>query len=210
MNKTLGVLGAGDFGQQIAHMAISDKHYKNVVFFDDCIDEKTVNGYMVYGKSNDIEKAYEQKFFDELIIGIGYKHLEKRAFFYNKYSGKIPFATLIHSRSYVDSTVKIEEGCVIYPGAVIDMNCTIGPGSVINLSCVISHDCTIGDYCFLAPKVVLAGFADIGSKCFLGLGSIVIDRIKLSDSVQLGAGTLVTKDIKEKGLYIGQPARRLK
>ena len=35
MGKRLAILGAGHLGQQIAHYAISDKQYSQVVFFDD-------------------------------------------------------------------------------------------------------------------------------------------------------------------------------
>ena len=33
--KTLGIIGAGDLGKQIAYYAINDHHYEDVVFFDD-------------------------------------------------------------------------------------------------------------------------------------------------------------------------------
>ena len=39
--KTLGIIGAGDLGQQIADYAINDNHYDGVVFFDDYYDNNT-------------------------------------------------------------------------------------------------------------------------------------------------------------------------
>ena len=33
MNKTLGILGAGELGKQLANFALNDKHYEHVVFF---------------------------------------------------------------------------------------------------------------------------------------------------------------------------------
>jgi NADH/NAD ratio-sensing transcriptional regulator Rex len=56
MNKTLAILGSGHLGQQIAHYAISDKHYDNVVFFDDYTLDKEPYGFAVLGNSNEILK----------------------------------------------------------------------------------------------------------------------------------------------------------
>ena len=42
MKHTLGILAAGELGRQIAYYAISDGHYKDVVFFDDVTKEKTI------------------------------------------------------------------------------------------------------------------------------------------------------------------------
>jgi FlaA1/EpsC-like NDP-sugar epimerase len=76
--KTLAIIGSGDLGQQIAYYAISDNHYDKVIFFDDFATTKNVNGFLIVGNSDSIEKEFLLKSFDELIIGIGYKHLEIR------------------------------------------------------------------------------------------------------------------------------------
>mgnify|MGYP003614778136 FL=1 len=63
--KTLGIIGAGDLGQQIADYAINDNHYDGVVFFDDYYDNNTQqNNNKVVGKLVDIEKAFNDKVFD--------------------------------------------------------------------------------------------------------------------------------------------------
>ncbi|GAA6764473.1 hypothetical protein AAFH68_04030 [Flavobacterium sp. CGRL1] len=89
--KTLAIIGSGDLGRQLAYYALSDLHYSSVVFFDDFSEEKIVNGIPIIGRTEDVEKAFELKQFDELLIGIGYKHLAEKKKNIRKISDKNPF-----------------------------------------------------------------------------------------------------------------------
>ncbi len=206
--KTLGIIGAGDLGKQIAYYAINDNHYDEVVFFDDYYDNNTQNNIKVIGKLVDIEKAFKNKVFDELIIGIGYKHLEFKKEIYEQLKDKITFGKIIHSSSIISNSANIEEGCVIYPGCIIDINSIVKANTIINIGCSISHDSEVGKHCFLSPRVAIAGFVKISNGCFLGINSTIIDNITISSKVKLGASTVVTNSITEEGLYIGVPAKK--
>lgn len=205
--KTLAIIGSGDLGQQIANYALSDNHYGKVVFFDDFTNEKSINTIPVIGKTADVEKAFELKKFDELLIGIGYKHLAVKKELFEKFNNKIPFGRIIHSTSWVDVTAIIEKGAVIYPGCIIDAKARIKENTVLNLGCTIAHDTYIGAHSFLSPRVAIAGFVKVEEQCVLGINSTIIDNINISSNTQIGAGSLVIKSIEKKGLYVGNPAR---
>lgn len=205
--KTLAIIGTGDLGQQIAHYALSENQYENVVFFDDFSNEKFVNSIPVIGKITDIEKAFGLKQFDELLIGIGYKHLTVKKELFRKFKNKIPFGRIIHSTSWVDPTAIIENGSVIYPGCIIDAKAIIKENTILNIGCTIAHDTSIGEHSFLSPRVAAAGFVIIGEQCFLGINSTVIDNISIISKTQIGAGSLVIKSIEKSGLYVGNPLR---
>jgi len=207
MNKRLAIIGAGHLGQQIAHYAISDNHYKTVYFFDDFSKESKVLDYEILGSTNDVEVAFKNNLFDELIIGIGYKHLHVRKELFERFSDKIPFGKIIHSSSWVDQTALIKAGCVIYPSCCIDAQSVINQNTILNVACTVAHDTTIGKHCFLSPRVALAGFISIDEMCILGINSTVIDNIKIVSQAQIGGGTVVIKNINEKGLYVGNPHR---
>lgn len=208
MNKTLAILGAGDLGQQIAHYAINDNHYKEVVFFDDFTSKKEIKGYKVIGKKNDIPRAFKKGIFNEIIIGIGYNYLKQKEYIYNFLKQqKIPFGKIVHSTSWVDSTAKIEEGCIIYPTCNIDSNSVIHPNTVLNIGCTIAHDTIIGAHSFLSPRVAIAGFVKIKQKCIIGINSTIIDNINITSETQIGGGTVVVKNIEKSGLYVGNPQR---
>lgn len=207
MGKVLAIIGSGHLGQQIAHYAISDKHYEKVVFFDDFSTETQANGFSIIGGSDAIEKAFESQLFDELLIGIGYKHLAVRKQLFERFYGKIPFGKIIHSSCWIDKTASIAEGCVIYPSCCIDAHTVIDQNTILNVSCTIAHDTQIGKHCFLSPRVALAGFIKVEEMCILGINATVIDNISIVSKTQIGGGTVVTKNIENSGLYVGNPHR---
>lgn len=205
--KTLAIIGSGDLGQQIAHYAISDKQYDKVVFFDDFTSQTEVNGYPVLGKTSEIVGAFENKQFDELLIGIGYKHLQVRKALFEKFSLIIPFGKIIHSSSWVDATAVIEVGCIIYPGCIVDAKAVIKANTILNIGCSIAHDTTINSHCFLSPRVAVAGFVSIEECCIIGINSTLIDNLNVVANTQLGGATVVIKSIEKSGLYFGVPAK---
>ncbi len=207
MKNTLAIIGSGDLGQQIAHYAISDNHYKKVVFIDDFTSQKTILGYEIIGKTNDLEILFEQKIFDEIIIGIGYKHLQIRKEIFNKYNNLVPFGKIVHSTSWLDPTAKVNPGCVIYPRCSLDANVVIQENTILNIATTIAHDTNVGKHCFLSPRVAIAGFVNIKEQCIIGINSTIIDNIVICEQVQIGGGTVVIKNTEKKGLYVGNPAK---
>lgn len=205
MNKTLAIIGSGHLGQQIAHYAIEDNHYEKVVFFDDFSKDSYVNGFQILGNTKDIQVSFIDNQFDEILIGIGYKHLDVRKKLFEQFINKIPFGKIIHSTSWIDITAIIEEGCIIYPSCCIDGNAIVGSNSILNVSCTIAHDTVIGSHCFLSPRVALAGFIKIQEMCIIGINATIIDNIFIVAKTQIGGGTVVTKNIENAGLYVGNP-----
>ncbi|MEQ9467089.1 MAG: NeuD/PglB/VioB family sugar acetyltransferase [Ekhidna sp.] len=197
--KRLAIIGAGDLGQQIAYHA-TDSGYQVVGFFDDFLQD-------ALGKISDVIHSYENGAFDELMIGIGYKHMDIRATLFEKFHRSIPFAKIIHSSAYVDPSCQIGEGTLIYPGCVLDMNVVVGQNVSLNVSCTIAHDSEVGSHSMLSPGVVVSGFVKIDRQVNLGTGTKVIDNIEISKGVRTGAGAVVTENLSQPGLYVGVPAR---
>lgn len=205
--KTLAIIGSGDLGQQIAHYALSDKHYGKVVYFDDFTTQIEINGCLVLGKTSEIISAFEANQFDELLIGIGYKHLQVRKALFEKFSSIIPFGKIIHSSSWVDTNADVEKGCIIYPGCIIDAKAVIKANTILNIGCSIAHDTTINSHCFLSPRVAIAGFVSVEESCILGINSTIIDNVNIVANTQLGGATVVINSIEKSGLYVGNPAK---
>ncbi len=206
--KNLAIIGSGDLGKQIAYHAINDKHYNVVGFFDDFAEkDSSINGFKVLGKLSEIHENFDNAVFDEVIIGIGYKHLSFREKLFNTLKNNVKFAKIIHSSCYVDSSCKIGEGVCMLPGSVLDQNVTIEDNVLINIACTIAHDSKIKTNTFLSPRVAIAGFVTIGERCNIGINSTVIDNIVIENDIQTGGGTVVIDDLKEQGLYVGNPSR---
>lgn len=210
MSKRLAILGSGHLGQQIAHFAITDNHYDTIYFYDDFNKCDNVKGFKILGDSSKISTDFNNDIFDELIIAIGYNHLEKRQYFYEIFLGKIPFGKIIHSQTWVDDTAIIHEGCVVYPRCCIDANVKIEANTIINLAVTISHDTKIGKHCFIAPNVVVAGFVEIKERCNIGINTTIIDNVTINSNIQTGGGTVVINNIDKSGLYVGNPHRLIR
>ncbi|MBG6236602.1 sugar O-acyltransferase (sialic acid O-acetyltransferase NeuD family) [Pedobacter sp. CAN_A7] len=206
--KKIAIIGSGDLGQQIVNHMVQDNQYDVVGFFDDFKNaSEKVNAISVLGGVEDIQHVFDTGGFDELIIGVGYKHLTFRKELFDRFVGKIPFGRFIHSTCIIDNSSNIGEGVVVYPGCIIDYKVNIEPNVLINVGCCIAHDTTIGKHSFLSPRVAIAGFVTIGNECVIGINATVIDNISITSNTQIGGGGVVIKNILNRGLYVGNPVK---
>ena len=121
---------------------------------------------------------------------------------------------------------KIGFNCFIGPFVEIQRNVAIGPSTKIESHSFICELVTIGKDCFIGHGVMFindtfstgspaGGDQSKWKKTFIGdrvsIGSnATILPVSICDDVVIGAGSVVTKDIKEKGVYIGNPAIKLR
>lgn len=207
MNDRIAIIGAGDLGQQIFHLATKNG-YQIVGFFDDYCNELIINEIPVLGGLKSIYK--EANKYDSVVIAIGYKHMDIRCSLYAELKlHRVKFATIIDKTAMIDPTVKIGEGSVIATGVVLDKGVVVEENVFINLACCVAHDTIIGAHSFLAPRVAIAGFTHIGQFSFLGINSTIIDNLCLPSNLRLGAGAVVISNLKGAGLYIGVPAIKI-
>lgn len=117
---------------------------------------------------------------------------------------------VISPHALVNEDVTIGDGTVVFDGAVINTGARIGRASIINTNSTVEHDCVIGDNVHLAPGANLSGGVSVGHNCMIGTGANVIQGIGICADCLIGAGTTVIKDITTSGVYVGNPAERIK
>ncbi|MBO2009511.1 acetyltransferase [Hymenobacter negativus] len=206
--KKLAIIGSGDLGQLIAYHAAADKHYQVVGFFDDFrVPSHLAGDYPVLGGVEAIASQFQAGQFDELMIGIGYKHLAVRRTLFQRFAGQVPLGRVVHSSASVDASCRLGTGVFVLPGCVLDRNVVLADNVLLNTACVIAHDSQVGAHTFLSPRVAVAGFVQIGEGCNIGINTTLIDNITLADGIQTGGGTVVIKSLAQPGLYVGNPAR---
>ncbi|MES2618314.1 MAG: acetyltransferase [Bacteroidota bacterium] len=201
--KRLAIIGSGDLGELIAYHATNDNHFNVVGFFDDFGNDNT----KIMGKIKDVQAQFDLGLFDYLMIGIGYKHMKFRKELYDKFKNIIPFGNVIHSSSYVDSSVSIGEGVFILPGCTIDKHVILGNNVLLNTSVVIAHDSTIMSHCFISPAASIAGKTIVEECCIIGINATLIDNLKITEFTQIAGGAVVIDNINKPGLYTGVPAK---
>ncbi|RJT39848.1 acyltransferase [Rahnella woolbedingensis] len=113
----------------------------------------------------------------------------------------------------------------IGPYVEIQANTTIGRGTKVQSHTFICEYVTVGENCFIGHGVMFANDMfeagkpntdrdswariRVGNDVSIGSGATILG-VTICDGVVIGAGSVVTKDIIEKGVYAGNPARWLR
>ena len=160
------------------------------------------------------------------------KNLGKNAYIKKKYhiiGGKYIF---------LGDDVSIREGASIqcfdnYAGKKLSPKLTIGKGTFINrfVTILCADSITIGSNSFFGSFVTICNEnhgidlsssicygkqplttkpITIGSNCWIGDKTIILPGVTIGDNSIIGAGSVVTKDIPEKAVAVGNPARVIK
>jgi len=123
---------------------------------------------------------------------------------------KISFLTFRHPQSYVASSAKLGEGCVLYPHTFAGADVVLGQNVHLCAGAVVEHGTVIGDHSYLAPGTVIAGNVKAGSNCLFGANSTVMESIHIADDTRLGAASFLLRSVELPGqTYAGVPAVRL-
>lgn len=162
-----------------------------------------------------IEWQFKRDEFDELdfktdvatIIAIGDGIVRKRI---AEQYPNLDYITLNRGRILAPYSVDIGVGTIVCPEAIITCDVMIGKHCIININANIHHDCILGDYVTISPSATICGNVYIGDLCFIGANAVIKEKVKICDEVTIGAGAVVVKDITEPGVYVGNPARKIK
>lgn len=132
--------------------------------------------------------------------------------------------TVVNPVNLYDCT--IGDNCFIGPFVEVQNDVTIGKRTKVQSHAFICALVTIGDDCFISHGVMFINdiFASghpargkkelwkstlIGNNVSIGTNTTVLP-VRIVDDVVIGAGSVVTKDIIERGIYAGNPARKIR
>ena len=114
----------------------------------------------------------------------------------------------------------------IGPFVEIQKDVKIGIGTKIQSHSFICELVVIGNKCFISHGVMFINdlfsnggpargdkslwkSTSIGNNVSIGTSSTILP-VRVCDNVVIGAGSVVTKDILEPGIYLGNPAKKLR
>ena len=202
MNDKLIIIGAGGHGKVIADIGRKNG-YKEILFLDDYAEQKNIGCYKIVGKSN--------QFVDydcDMFVAIGNAAVRQKILEKIKAEGKT-IATLIHPNAVIGEDVIIGKGTAIMAGTVINSGSVIGEGCIINTCASVDHDNRIGNYVHVSVGAHLAGTVSVEENTWIGIGAVVSNNLSICKDCMIGAGAVVVKDIKQAGVYVGIPARKV-
>jgi len=128
---------------------------------------------------------------DELTVGEG-THIGYQALMTGK---KI----LIGKNCNINNRAFIE---AYYAPVIIEDNVTIAGSAMIS-----SHD---GSFMNVLGKEMIAKQITLKKQCFIGNNAVILPGITINEKAIVGAGAVVTKDVEERTIVVGVPAKEIR
>lgn len=199
MTRRFLVVGVGGLAKEMTDLAVALGH-EVVAYYTEksAVILHPMEGVTVI---NDLDAVV----CDAALIAVGDTSARKR--FADQLAGRYELPALIHPSACVSSSARIGEGVLVMQNVVINADAEVGAGALLNVGCCVAHDCRVGAYSHLAPCVQLGGGSSVGTGVFCGTSAVVLPNVNVGDWTVCGAGSVVTKDVPERSLAVGVPAR---
>lgn len=211
IKSKLILIGGGGHCKSVIDVIEAENKYEIIGILDlkENLGKKILN-YEIIGNDEDILKYANLNI--SFLITVGQINLNnKRINIYNNVkNSKGKFATIISPTAYVSKYSEIGVGTVIMHKVVTNINSKIGDNCIINTGAIIEHDVKIGNHNHISTNSTINGECEIGNNCFIGSSSVLKHCTKICDDVLVGAGSVVVKNVIEEGIYVGNPARKIR
>lgn len=196
LSDRLHIIGSGGHAKVVYECAIAAGHEVAGVYDDD----KVLHGESFFEMR--IKSPKEIPANALVVLAIGANETRERL-------SSLPyrFATIVHPSAIVSPSAQIGPGSVVLHGAIIQAKTKIEEHVIINTGASVDHDCVVKSFAHLAPKAVLCGGVKIGKRCLAGAGSSFAPGVCVSSNITVAPQSAVNKNLNEKGLYVGAPAK---
>jgi sugar O-acyltransferase (sialic acid O-acetyltransferase NeuD family) len=201
--RRLLIIGTGGQGKVV--MDCAKRYYNSITFMTNDTHSAGINEYpIIYEQETSMDVILEN--YDELIVAIGNNDIRLKISL-NYAARGMKLATLIHEKAVVSQSAIIGEGTVILANAVINPFANIGKCCIINTGAIIEHDCVLKNGVHISPNAAMGGSVCIGEKTWVCVGSSIANNITIGEKSVIGAGSVIIKDIPDKVLAVGVPAK---
>lgn len=208
--KKLVIIGAGDFGREVAWLVerinAKEPTWELLGFADDnpTVQGLILDGYSVLGTTQWLQTLMEETY---VVCSIGTGRVRKLVMERVLKQKNLQAATLVDPAAIVGRNAVIGPGCIVCAGSIISIDAELTAHVILNLNCTIGHDAVLHDYCTVNPGSNVSGKVCVGESTDLGTGVKVIQGLHLCGQCIVGAGSVVVKNIEEPGTYVGVPVR---
>ena len=207
----LGIYGSGGLGKGVLELAreinSEDFPWEKFLFIDDNKPEGLFKNIELWSFQRAIDTFGPEAL--EFSVAVGEPRIRKLLFERIKGHG-YSLATLVDPDVQVPECTEIKEGAVIYPGAFIGCDVTVSENAVLLPQVNIGHDTFIGRHTVIAGFANLAGGCTVGEESFIGLSVAMMEQTKVGSESIVGMGSMVFRDIPNKVIAMGNPARPMK
>jgi sugar O-acyltransferase (sialic acid O-acetyltransferase NeuD family) len=203
------VVGASGYGREVfQYVRDAAQHDPNIrakgLIDDDTALRGQVGGDDIIGDTH----TYEIQEHDRFVISAGSPDV--RQTLAQRLAGRGgKFITLIHPTAYVAPTARMGVGCIVSPYASVGSNAQVEDHVLLVMYASIAHDCRVGRFCSLSPYSAVAGGGTLEAMVFLGSHALVTQMRLVGRESKIAAGAVVYRDVPERSLATGNPAKFL-
>lgn len=168
----------------------------------------TVLGYQMLGTEEDLPSLIACRLCNAVIVAVGDNWI--RGQIANRIRAlvpAVPFISAIHPSAQISRTARIGPGTVIMAGAIVNAGCRIGECCILNTGSSLDHDSTMEPFSSLAPGAVTGGTVTIGAFSAIAIGAVISHAIKIGEHAVVGAGSTIVRNIPDRVVAYGTPAR---
>ena len=205
MTRKIAIIGSGGHTRSSINLLLNYFDSDDIGIYDDSFTEgvqEVINSIPLVGSVGDIKSS------QDIFLSIGNSTQRKRCFL--KFKEKVLKENVFHSSALQEGSSKYGVSNQFFAYSYINSQVIIGDNNIINTGAIIEHEVTIGNHNHISVGVKICGRSSIGNACFIGAGVVIINKVTVCDNVTIGAGSVVIQDIKKAGIYVGNPARRIK
>ncbi len=201
------VYGASGHGKVVADILFARKDLRLAGFVDDQpeLQSTSVLSLPVCGDGRWLQQE-ASKMPIAVALGIG-DNLARQRVAQKCFDWGVELVTLVHPTATVSESAQLGLGTVVMAQAVINPDASTGTGVIVNTGAVVEHDVKIGDFAHVSPNAAMGGTSRLGKFSHLGIGAVVIQGVSIGVRTIVGAGAVVTKDIPDRVVAFGVPAR---
>ncbi len=199
------IVGAGGHGKVCAEVA--EKQGYTVRFLDERFPAiKAVEHWEVVGRTSDFSNFVES---NQFFVAIGCNSTR------NKITSELltsnaQLVSLIHPKAQVSQYAQVGKGVLIGASAVVNGFSQLHLGCIVNTAAVIEHDVIVRAFTHISPGAIMLGASETGVQAWIGANAVVFPTIKVGAYTILGASSFTNKDLENKSIYAGCPAKRIK
>lgn len=208
MTQKVAVFGAGAQGRVTLDTLRARDDMTVIGFIDSHSDlkDQKINDISVFGSAEAIKEAHGPDI--AVIVALGAN--QTRINVADELAAKgWQLCAAIHPSAVIADSAKIGRNIAIMPHALVHSNATVHDHAIINSSTVIEHDTIVGPGASVSPGTQVGGRVIIGAGAFIGTGAIILPRLTIGDQAVVAAGALVTKDVPNRTLVAGSPAKHV-
>ena len=210
--KDILIYGFGGFGHEVAcilqHINKVEPTWNIVGYIDDGVEVGTACKYGKVLGNIDTLNAWETPVSVAIAVGSP-KYLEEIP---SKITNPlVDFPNIIAPNVfYFDKDeVTMGKGNIVTFGCRFSTSIQMGDFNVLDGCISFGHDVVLGSYNMLFPEVRISGQTTIGNKNYFGSQCFAAQCLKIGNENRFGAGTYILRKIKDGGLYMGNPAKKI-